>query len=52
MNRAISYWGMHALLRHEQLIEEASLERLARSVRPRRPAPTLGRVLRLRRPRG
>ncbi len=52
MNRAISYWGMHALLRHEELIEEASRERLARTAaRQRRPTPILDRVLRLRRNR-
>lgn len=51
MNRAISYWGMHALLRHEDMLEEASRERLAQAARPRRPAPILGRVLRLRRRR-
>ena len=52
MNRAISYWGMHALLRHEELVEEASRERLARTAaRQRRSTPILGRVLRLRRNR-
>ena len=50
MNRAISYWGMHALLRRDGLIEEARRERLASLVPHRRRARILGRVLRLRPP--
>jgi hypothetical protein len=37
MNRAISTWGMHAILRQEELLEEARRERLA--VKARRPGP-------------
>ena len=51
MNRAISYWGMHALLRHEELVRSmpaaAPVRRRASGVRRR----ALARVLRLRRNR-
>ncbi|MEO8246401.1 MAG: hypothetical protein ABI622_04695 [Chloroflexota bacterium] len=47
MNRAISTWGIHAVLRQEELLEEARRERLA--VKARRPGRgrVLGRVLHL-----
>lgn len=47
MNRAISTWGMYAVLRQEELLEEARRERLA--VKARRPGRgrMLGRVLQL-----
>jgi len=52
MNRAISTWGIHAVLRQEELLEEARRERLA--VKARRPGRgrTLGSVLRLGRRSG
>lgn len=51
MNRAISTWGMHAVLRQEELLEEARRERVATNARRRDRGRVLARVLRLgRRP--
>lgn len=51
MNRAVSTWGMHALLRQEELLEEARRDRLVSNARRRGRQRFLGRVLRLRRRR-
>ena len=47
MNRAISTWGMHAVLRQEELLEEARRERLATKARRPGRGRTLNRVLHL-----
>lgn len=51
MNRAISTWGIHALLRQEELLEEARRDRLVRNARRHARLRLIDRVLRLR-PRG
>jgi hypothetical protein len=52
MNRAISTWGLHAVLRQEELLEEARRERLAVKARRHRRGRTLGSVLHLGRRAG
>ncbi|HET9878468.1 MAG TPA: hypothetical protein VFQ81_04065 [Candidatus Limnocylindria bacterium] len=45
MNRAISQWGMHAMLRQEELLDEACRERIATNARRRQRSRLLGRML-------
>lgn len=45
MNRAISQWGMYAILRQEELLDEASRERVAHDARRRQRSRLLDRML-------
>ena len=51
MNRAISTFGMHALLRQNELLEEARRDRLVTNARRQQRRRTYGQVLRMGRRR-